>query len=102
MATLMTTENIWTLRFPAHIHGSVDSWVTNILEEMSDSQPQTLIIELTFTKTIDSKGLSLLLTLQKVLAEQQVNITLKNPNQHLRDLFRIMQFDRLFKIDQDP
>jgi anti-anti-sigma factor len=68
---------------------------------MRDSHPQTLIIDLTFTKTIDSKGLSLLLTLQKMLAERQVGVTLKNPNRHLRDIFRIMQFDHLFTVDQD-
>jgi len=97
----MTTKNIWTLRFPTHVHNSVESWVTNILGEMRDSQPQTLIVDLTFTKTIDTKGLSLLLTLQKMLAERQVGITLRNPNRHLCDIFRIMQFDHLFKVDQD-
>jgi anti-anti-sigma factor len=63
------------------------------------SLDQTLVVDLTEVEYIDSQGLKFLLDLHKKLSEQNLTIILQNPTPHLRRLFRIMQFERIFEIE---
>lgn len=73
----------------------------SLLKELVQAGAKRLFIDLTATESIDSQGLRLLLNAQKEFARQNVQIVLQNPNPHLRRLFRIMQFDRVFVIESD-
>ena len=60
-----------------------------------------LIVDLTANKRLDSLGLQLLLLIYKKCAEKEVQMTLLNPSSQIRRILRILQFDRIFVIEQD-
>ena len=45
--------------------------------------------------------MQLLLTIQQYLAKEKIQVILCNPNVRLRRLLRVMQFDRVFEIEED-
>lgn len=108
--TTLTTELIrnkddWTLKLigsldlnTSHLMWCVDS-SASLLKEMVQAGVKVLQVDLTKTTSVDSHGLRLLLGAQKDFSRQDVKIVLQNPNSHLRRLFRIMQFDRIFVIE---
>ncbi|MCB0155149.1 MAG: STAS domain-containing protein [Anaerolineae bacterium] len=100
MPDLIQRGDSWILYLPRQFPASPESWVTAILNTVRQTHAQSLIIDLTNIETIDTRGLSLIITLQKVMAQEYIVIALRKPNRHLCDLFRIMQFDHLFIIDQ--
>ena len=97
----------WTLK----LFGNVDSstshlmWFndssTSLLKELVQAHVKKLLIDLTNTEFIDSHGLRLLLNAHKEFSKENIEIVLQNPNAHLKRLFRIMQFDRVFIIESD-
>jgi anti-anti-sigma factor len=101
---LIRQENEWILK----LNGAIDSnslylmWFmdssASLLKEMKQNGANKLLIDLTNVETIDSQGLRMLLSAQKEFSREDVSIRLKNPNSHLKRLFRIMQFDRVFDV----
>lgn len=95
-AKLFKQDNYWIVEWGA---SQIHSWgLPDTLLNLPQGQ-QDLVIDLTETKYIDSQGLEFLLGLHKKLSDQNVHIILQNPNLHLRRLFRIMQFERIFEIE---
>jgi len=110
--TKLTTElarngEAWTLK----LMGSVDSgtthlmWFTDssasLLEELVEARAKKLIVDLTHANSIDSHALRLLLNAHREFSKENIEIILQNPNPHLKRLFRIMQFDRVFTVEPD-
>lgn len=99
---MILQENTWTLK----LTGDVDARTTRIIrfadisEQLDAANAQCLIIDLDEVELIDSSGLRLLLDAKKELSKRDIEVVLKNPSNHMRRLFRIMQFDQLFKINQ--
>lgn len=100
-AELVHKDNQWTLKFIGEVDFATAQpmWLSGILDTIAKAQAQTLIIDLTATKLIDSQGLRLLLDIQKACSQHGIQVMLQNPNHHLHRLFRIMQFSRLFVIE---
>ncbi len=100
-------DDSWTLK----LIGSIDSdtrhlmWSVQssevLLKKLLESNANKLIIDLTLAERFDSHGLRLLLNAQKEFSRESVQIILKSPNSHLRRLFQIMQFDRVFVVEFD-
>jgi len=57
------------------------------------------ILDLKDLDYISSAGLGVLLGVQKRLKEKDQGLKLINMNQHLRNIFTIAGFDRIFEID---
>jgi anti-anti-sigma factor len=111
--TQLTTEltqgsdNTWTLK----LIGGIDSdthhfmWAAtssaDLLRKLVEAKAQKLWIDLAAAERFDSHGLRLLLNAQKEFSKEKIQIVLKNPNPHLKRLFHIMQFDRVFTIESD-
>lgn len=72
-----------------------------IREYLLQLQAQKLRIDLLTTERLDSQGMQLLLTVQQYLAKEKIQVILCNPNVRLRRLLRVMQFDRVFEIEED-
>jgi anti-anti-sigma factor len=70
--------------------------IMNILEQ---TEVCKLVVDLTAAQEFDSRGLQFLCRMHKQLAERNIPLILRNPNAHLRQILRIMQFDQLFKIE---
>ncbi len=106
-AELTRNDDAWTLK----LIGSVDSgtsylmWYTDssasLLKKLRQAKAKKLFIDLMAAESIDSHGLRLLLNAQKEFSKEDVQIILQNPNPHLKRLFRIMQFDRVFTVELD-
>lgn len=98
-------NNIWVLK----LIGGIDTethhliWTTyssaDLLKKLIAAKAKKLVIDLTAAERFDSQGLRLLLTAHKEFSKEKVEIVLKNPNPHLKRLFQIMQFDRVFTIE---
>lgn len=72
-----------------------------ILQRMLQAAATELVLDFSTLKEFDSRGLQLLLMLSKQLSPQNIQIVLYNPNPYLRRVLRIMQFDRVFKVELD-
>ncbi|MCK6628580.1 MAG: STAS domain-containing protein [Anaerolineae bacterium] len=72
-----------------------------ILQRMLEAASTELVIDFSTLKEFDSRGLQLLLMLYKQFSPQNIQIVLRNPNPYLRRVLRIMQFDRVFKVELD-
>lgn len=94
-------NNIWILTFSDDVTVSLPSkvWLVETLKDAVRAQIQSLVIDLKATETIDSHWLKFLLDIQQECSAMNIQVVLQNPNHHLRHLFRIMQFDRMFLID---
>ena len=102
---LSQTGDIWILKIIGFVNANTASlmWSTDssstLLKKLQETQTKSLVIDLSETNGIDSHGLRLLIDAHKEFSAQNRQITLRHPNAHLSRLFRIMQFDRLFKIE---
>ena len=102
---LIRNSNAWTLKLignldsdTSHLMWSVES-SASLLKELLQAGADKLFIDLFATESVDSHGLRHLLNAHKEFSKEDVEIVLQNPNSHLRRLFRIMQFDRIFVIE---
>ncbi len=104
---IQNDDNTWTLI----LNGSIDSdtrhkmWSvensTVLLDRLIETKSEKLLVDLTEAERFDSHGLRLLLNAQKEFSKEDVEIILKSPNSHLKRLFQIMQFDRVFTVVLD-
>ena len=70
-----------------------------LLEELVGASAKKLVIDLVDTERIDSEGFRRLFKIRQELAKKNIEITLRNPNEHLSRLLHIMQFDQVFEIE---
>ncbi|HMQ52994.1 MAG TPA: STAS domain-containing protein [Anaerolineae bacterium] len=98
---------IWTLKLIGSIGSNVHHLMWNeessaaLLTKLKLAQAKALHIDLKKTERLDSQALRLLLNAQKDFSQEQIEIVLKNPNDHLNRLLHIMQFDKIFSIEFD-
>ena len=64
----------------------------------SDKRSKWLIIDLSAVSVLSSMGLGMCVELRRHAKEQKMNTALYGLNGHLRDLFRMMKVERLYKI----
>ncbi|GIK37958.1 MAG: hypothetical protein BroJett011_17910 [Chloroflexota bacterium] len=100
------TNKIWLLEFFGTIDQGVflqitDTKIPAILKILEQSEVGKLIVDLTTTGDFDSRGLEFLRQMHRQLAGRNIPIILHNPSTHLRQVLRIMQFDRMFGIEFD-
>ncbi len=102
---LLRDKDTWSLKLIGHVNAgtshlmwSTDSSAT-LLKQLLEADAQTLVIDLSEAKLVDSHGLRLLIDAQRKFSAKDVPIVLRNPNAHLSRLFRIMQFDRIFTVE---
>ncbi len=72
-----------------------------ILQRMIQAASNELIIDFSSLKEFDSRGLQLLLMLYRQFSPQNIQIVVRNPHPYLSRVLRIMQFDRVFKVEMD-
>ena len=61
--------------------------------------PESCVIDLSNLEYISSLGLGVLLEAQKRLGDAGQGLTLRNLNEHLREVFHLAGFDSVFKIE---
>ena len=73
---------------------------TEIIDAMTqcDKRSKWLVIDLSAVSVLSSMGLGMCVELRRHAKEQKMNTALYGLNGHLRDLFRMMKVERLYKI----
>lgn len=74
--------------------------VNTVCQTLFRAGATKLTVDLTTTKRLDSLGLQLLLLLYKKCAGRELPIILLNPSGQISRVLRILQFDRIFTIEQ--
>ena len=69
-----------------------------LAEALAGKEPRELIVDLAQLEYISSAGLRVLLTLQKGADERDGTLLVKNPNNIVRNIFKITGFDRNITI----
>jgi anti-anti-sigma factor len=99
-------HGIWVLEFAAtpdqrNFQLASVKDLTPVLEYLLQLQAHKLTIDLAATERLDSQALQLLLVMQRQFSKEKIQVVLRNPSVHLRRLLRVMQFDRVFEIEED-
>lgn len=73
---------------------------TEIIDALTqcDRRSKWLVIDLSAVSVLSSMGLGMCVELRRHAKEQKMNTALYGLNGHLRDLFRMMKVERLYKI----
>jgi len=82
-------SELLTIKHPAQLLGVVEAHGVKIL-----------YIDLTYSQSIDSRGLRFLIEVQKPLSKKDIEIIVHGIGPHLSRLFRIMHLDELFTVDR--
>lgn len=104
-AILVHHNNIWTLKLIGNIDSamlrlnSAINYNVSLLNQIAQSGDKKLVIDLMATKSIDADGFKVLLKTQKDFAERGIQIVLKNPPPHMKQLLQVMRYDRMFVIE---
>jgi len=80
------------------LSGRLDAAQADRLREALGDLRATTVIDFGALEYISSAGLGVLLGAQKRLSATGHQLTLKNLNHHIREIFRIAGFDNVFEI----
>ena len=69
-----------------------------LLEEMPEGSGR-LVIDLIYTREVDSAGLGALMLIQRVAAERRQPVVLRNPSEEIRFLLTITKLYDLFIVE---
>ena len=102
--TVLVTElvyesNKWALRLKQEPDQPVIFDPLDLLQELAEAGAKQMVIDLGRTSRSDSIGLKFLLNIYQEGSSRGISITLRNPNQHLHRILKIMQLNRLFLIE---
>ena len=79
--------------------GRLDASQVEVAREAMNRLNTTSVIDFGELEYISSAGLGMLLGIQKRLMESGGTLKLVNMNRHIREIFRMAGFDRIFVIE---
>jgi anti-sigma B factor antagonist len=82
-----------------HLIGRLDAAQVDRARDAMNRLTVSCVVDFGELEYISSAGLGLLLGTQKRLGEQGNSLKLINMNRHIRELFRMAGFDRVFDIE---
>ena len=71
-----------------------------LLEVMPEGTGR-LVIDLTYTRQVDSAGLGALMLIQRMAAERRHVVALRNPSEEIRFLLTLTKLYELFIVESD-
>ncbi len=74
---------------------------SQLLEVMPEGAGR-LVIDLTYTRQVDSAGLGALMLIQRIAAERRHVVVLRNPSEEIRFLLTLTKLYDLFIVESDP
>ncbi len=72
-----------------------------VVGEVLAGRPKSVDVDFRDVSYMDSAGLGFLLTLRERASQQNVTVTLRNPQGAVREMLDLARFDTLFAIRQD-
>lgn len=104
LITELTQDSyVWHLKLKGDLEARAyhQAWLADLARQAVQAQVQTLVIDLKNVDNVDSRGLKFLLDVYNEFSSHKIEVILQNPSAHLRRLFRIIQFERIFKIEDE-
>lgn len=89
----LAVEGDWTI-------GNGEVLVKDIRSLMETEAAGRLFLDLSKLRFIDSRGISNLLELRKVLSSQQIELTIVNPSPVSLKVFQLISLDRLIPFEE--
>lgn len=77
---------------------SIRKAAEQLLDEMQDGVGR-LVIDLTYTRAVDSAGLGALMLIQRLAAERRHVVVLRNPSEEIRFLLTLTKLYDLFQVE---
>jgi anti-anti-sigma factor len=77
---------------------SIRKAAEQLLDEMQDGVGR-LVIDLTYTRAVDSAGLGALMLIQRMAAERRHVVVLRNPSEEIRFLLTLTKLYDLFHVE---
>lgn len=77
---------------------SIRKAAEQLLDEMQDGVGR-LVIDLTYTRAVDSAGLGALMLIQRLAAERRHVVVLRNPSEEIRFLLTLTKLYDLFHVE---
>jgi len=77
---------------------SIRKAAERLLDEMQDGVGR-LVIDLTYTRAVDSAGLGALMLIQRMAAERRHVVVLRNPSEEIRFLLTLTKLYDLFHVE---
>ena len=91
----ITIDNQGIVSLQGRLDASQAEEATKALAKVTTSA----VVDFSQLEYISSAGLGVLIAVQKRLKESGHSLTLKNMNNHIRDVFRYARFDLIFKVE---
>lgn len=82
-----------------HLIGRLDASQIEVAREAMNRLGASCIVDFGQLEYISSAGLGMLLGVQKRMVETGNTLRLINMNRHIREIFRMAGFDRIFDIE---
>ena len=82
-----------------HLQGRLDASQAEEATKMLSKITSSAVVDFKELEYISSAGLGVLIAAQKRLKEAGHGLTLRNMNNHIKDVFRYARFDLIFKIE---
>jgi len=84
-----------TVAFEGRFDAAQEEKARSVLDGLDD----TTVLDFQELKYIASAGLGILLRAQKRLQSQGKTLRIVNLNPHMREIFKMVNFDRIFQLD---
>lgn len=81
------------------ISSNVESLRVELLTALKENKCTAIILDMSNTKMVDSKGLNLLIATQKECAKRNVTLKFENPSANLLKLFTLLGLTKKFGIE---
>ena len=96
---ISSDQNTLTIAISGQFNASVHREFRNAYkDQVKDPVKLSYIVDLSRTDYMDSAALGMLLLLHEYAGGPSAKVTIKQPNQYIRDILEIAKFDKMFTI----
>lgn len=93
-----TDQDVWTVGVQGRLAQEQSMDLEDTLRGLLDKQRNRLIVDLSQASYINSGGLRTLVTAWRLARQQGGNLVLFGLNEHVREIFEMVGFDKVFQI----
>ena len=93
-----SAQDAWVVGVQGRLAQEQSMALENVLRDLLDQQRSRLVVDLSQTSYINSGGLRTLVTAWRMARQQGGNLVLCGLNEHVREIFLMVGFDKVFQI----
>jgi len=93
------TDNTFVFKMPAHFGASTSQQTITMLQDLSSSEWENIVLDLSDTVMVDSSGIGVLVFMYKELTAKSKSLVLKRPQRDVYNVLIETGIDRLFDME---